>query len=314
MSTSSNLPRYQGRRTRSYVAPKDAAEIVNFAIDLKRPILVEGEPGCGKTRLAYSIAEELGLGDPVHITVKSTSRAQDLLYRVNTLKRFQDAQNPGDTEAQFLYPYLSLGPLGEAINSKRRRVILIDEVDKADIDFPNDLLEVFDRLRFKIDDLPDAEVRPCEDRNGFGREVIGDEAAPPIVVITSNREKRLPEPFLRRCLYIRMKFPFDETELVEIVKSNTPDIPDWNAEILTAAIQAFKQVRGVAEAMKMQKLPATGELIDWTRILYLKNETAEALKADPKNPPYWQTLFKTMPDLDKYASALASKTASEAKG
>src|SRR5271165_3195105 len=84
MSTSSNLPRYQGRRTRSYVAPKDAAEIVNFAIDLKRPILVEGEPGCGKTRLAYSIAEELGLGDPVHITVKSTSRAQDLLYRVNT--------------------------------------------------------------------------------------------------------------------------------------------------------------------------------------------------------------------------------------
>ena len=129
-----------------------------------------------------------------------------------------------------------------------------------------------------------AKVKACEDRNGFRREVIGDEAAPPIVAITSNREKRLPEPFLRRCLYIRMKFPFDETELVEIVKSNTPDIQDWNAEILTAAIQAFKQVRGVAEAMKMQKLPATDELIDWTRILYLKNETTEALKADPKNP------------------------------
>src|SRR5262249_43092322 len=151
-----------------------------------------------KTRLAYSIAAEKKLGEVIKITVKSTSRAQDLLYRLNVLRRLQDAQNPKNVQAQFVYPYLSLGPLGEAIHQGRRKVVLIDEIDKADIDFPNDLLDVLDTFSFQIDDLPPEEEAACRKQKGFGRIVTGNLNAPPIVLITSNREKRLPEPFLRR--------------------------------------------------------------------------------------------------------------------
>src|SRR6185436_9837412 len=134
---------------------------------LGRPILVEGEPGCGKTKLADSIAAEKSLGEPIRISVKSTSRAQDLLYRVNAMRRIQDAQNPQVTQARFTWPYITLEPLGRAIQAGHRCVVLIDEIDKADIDFPNDLLDVLDDFRFQIDELPNSEDAECRAQNGF---------------------------------------------------------------------------------------------------------------------------------------------------
>jgi len=291
---------YTGKGTDFYVAQDKVADIVNLAVALGRPLLVEGEPGCGKTMLAYSIAAEKGLGEPVKISVKSTTRAQDLLYRLNALRRLQDAQSRDNQRAQFLYPYLSLGPLGQAIQRKEPSVVLIDEVDKADIDFPNDLLDVLDRFSFQIEDLPPEEEALCREEKGFGRTVQGEPGKHPIVVITSNREKRLPEAFLRRCLYIRLRFPESTDELRDIVRKNTKLTEQELSEgVLRAATQSFLAVRSTAVG-NTQKPPSTGELIDWVRILHWKEETEESLAQDPALPPHWETLFKTMNDLDTY--------------
>lgn len=298
-------PLYTGKNTNFYVAPEKVADGVNLAIELGRPILVEGEPGCGKTMLAYSIADEKNLGDPIKISIKSTSRAQDLLYRMNSLHRLQDAQNPHSTEARFTYPYLSLGPLGKALHEHTRSVVLIDEIDKADIDFPNDLLDVLDNFSFQISDLPDEEEQQCITKHGFGKTIKSDEATQPIVVITSNKEKRLPEPFLRRCLYVRLKFPEDMAELHEIVRKNLK-IDELTDEILNAAIAAFSRVRKLALG-SAQKPPSTGELIDWVYILHKKGQTVEQLNESPELPPYWEFLFKNMGDIDAH-QAVAKKS------
>ena len=297
---------YTGRATDFYVAANGVADIVNLALDLGKPILVEGEPGCGKTQLAYSIAAELHLGEVVKIAVKSTSRAQDLLVRMNALRRLQDAQHRDVESAKFVYPYLSLGPLGKVIHSGERRVVLIDEVDKADIEFPNDLLEVLDNFSFQVDDLPpEEEAASLAREGGFGCTVNGNPDAPPIIVITSNREKRLPEPFLRRCLYVRVTFPQQPEELREIVRKNTRgSLDQLSDDVLNAAVVAFLRVRHLALG-KTQKPPTTSELVDWVRILHWKGVTPEALAADDATPPYWNTLFKTMSDLDAY-QALAT--------
>jgi len=301
-------PDYTGQGTDFYVASKEVADIVNLAVALNRPLLVEGEPGCGKTMLAYSIAKEKGLDDPIKISVKSTTRAQDLLYRLNALRRLQDAQSPKNEQARFLYPYLSLGPFGEAIHRKKRCVVLIDEVDKADIDFPNDLLDVLDRFTFQIEDLPSEEEEACRQEKGFGRIVSGEPGSYPIVVVTSNREKRLPEPFLRRCLYVRLRFPEDPAALRDIVRKNTRLTAEkLGEEVLNAAIQSFLAIRNAAVGTT-QKPPSTSELIDWVMILHRKQETAESLSKDPTLPPYWQTLFKTMGDLDSYGTLAQRKT------
>jgi MoxR-like ATPase len=293
-------PKYTGRGTDFYVASKNVVDIVNLAIELNRPILVEGEPGCGKTQLAYSIAAEKKLGDVTKITVKSTSRAQDLLYRMDALRRLQDAQNPNNERAQFVYPYLSLGPLGEAIHKRIRKVVLIDEIDKADIDFPNDLLDVLDTFSFQIDDLPLEEEQACMKEKKFGRIVKGNLEAPPIVVITSNREKRLPEPFLRRCLYARVRFPETTEELQDIVRKNTKLASSELSEIvLNTAVVSFLKVRQLALG-STQKPPSTSELIDWVLILHWNGVSAETLNNSDVRPPNWETLFKTMTDLDTY--------------
>src|SRR5271165_5928502 len=154
-------PLYTGKATDFYYAPPNVAAIVNLAVALKRPLLVEGEPGCGKTRLAYSVAAEKGLPSPTKISVKSTSRAKDLLYTVNSLRRLQETQIKEVTDARYTYPYILLGPLGRAIGNGQRLVLLIDEVDKADIDFPNDLLDVLENFTFQIEDLPPEEDEDC---------------------------------------------------------------------------------------------------------------------------------------------------------
>jgi MoxR-like ATPase len=301
-------PEYTGTATDFYVAPPDVADKVNLAVALNRPVLVEGEPGCGKTMLAYSVAAEKGLGRPVKIAVKSTSRAQDLLYRVNALRRLQDAQSPNSERAQFIYPYLSLGPLGRAIQEGRRAVVLIDEVDKADIDFPNDLLDVLDDFTFQIEDLPEEEEELCRKEKGFGRTVsVGAGGQRPIVFITSNREKRLPEPFLRRCLYVRLRFPDTAEELTEIVLKNTRQTTvEINRGLLDAAVAAFRRVRASAVGTA-QKPPTTSELIDWVKILHWREAATDDLKGDTLLPPYWELLFKNMADLD------AHKTLAEAR-
>ena len=293
-------PLYTGTNTDFYVATPDVAETVNLAVHLGRPILVEGEPGCGKTRLADSIASEKNLGEPVRISVKSTTRAQDLLYRLNAIRRLQEAQNPNFENARYTWPYISLGPLGQAIHDGVRRVVLIDEVDKADIDFPNDLLEVLDRFEFQIEDLPVEEEELSFLHKGWRRTVRGN-AARPIVVITSNREKRLPEPFLRRCLYIRLKFPDNAEVLRDIIEKNTRrPVAQWNRDILTKAVESFLAVRKLALDGNAQKPPTTSELIDWVQILYWKNVTPEELASTPLKPPAWETLFKTLSDLELY--------------
>lgn len=305
-------PLYSGDKTDFYLASPNVAESVNLAIYLNRPILVEGEPGCGKTMLAYSIAAEKGLGEPTKISIKSTSRAQDLLYRMNSLRRLQDAQSQTNPNAPFIYPYLSLGPLGKALHEPKRSVVLIDEIDKADIDFPNDLLDVLDKFSFEISDLPPEEETQCETKHGWGRIIKSDAATQPIVVITSNREKRLPEPFLRRCIYVRLLFPKTADELRDIVRKNTKLTTDeMNDEILKAAIDAFLKVRTRA-AGSAQKPPSTSELIDWVRILKWKGKTIEELTQNPELPPYWQLLFKNMSDIDAH-EAVTKTQPGEAK-
>ena len=293
-------PKYTGKGTDFYLASDDVAEVVNLAVDLDRPILVEGEPGCGKTMLAYSIAAEKQLPAVIKISVRSTSQPNELLYNVNSLRRLQDAQDSNNVDARFIFPYLNLGPLGQAIQQQQRCVVLIDEIDKADIDFPNDLLDVLDGFSFDIDALPPEEEDACRQRHGFGRTIASETNAHPIVVITSNREKRLPEPFLRRCLYVRLPFPDDPGELRDIVeKNNQGSVQEMDEAILSAAVESFRGIRQLSIG-NTRKPPSTSELIDWVKILFWKGENVESISQDKYLPPYWKMLFKTMNDLDVY--------------
>ncbi len=299
---------YTGQGTDFYLTTPTVADTVNLAIALNRPLLVEGEPGCGKTMLAYSIAAELGLDEPVKIVVRSTSRAQDLLYRVDALRRLQDAQNPLLETARHIYPYLSLGSLGRALHEPVRRVVLLDEIDKADIDFPNDLLNVLDTFSFDIDDLPEEEEKQALAAHGFGRHVKSDVPSRPVIVITSNREKRLPDPFLRRCLYIRLLFPTEAGELRRIVEKNIKEpLAGQNAGLMQTAVETFLGIRETALLNDVNKAPTTSELIDWVKILYWKGKTPASLKEKPYLPPYWELLFKDMNDLDLYRAVAQAR-------
>jgi MoxR-like ATPase len=223
------------------------------------------------------------------------------------LRRLQESQNQNlAARASFVYPYISLQPLGRAIQAGHPTVVLLDEVDKADIDFPNDLLDVLE-FAFDIEDLPDEESAQCARERGFSRTVRSVPGLRPIVVITSNREKQLPEPFLRRCLYLELVFPNDELLLTKIVRKNTGVGPErLSEELIKSAVRKFIEVRGKAIAVGAdQKPPATSELIDWIKVLHWRGQEPEQIAKGELRPPYWEILFKTKADLHAYKAQTA---------
>jgi MoxR-like ATPase len=274
-----------------YLADKRLADAVNMAIVLRRPLLVKGQPGCGKTRLAGSIAYELGL--PLREWyVKSTSRARDGLYTIDMVRRLQDAAT-NNPKAQRIDPYVRFGSLGEALRTEAESVLLIDEIDKADIDFPNDLLRELDEKKFTIEELDD-EFADSEGSTSLKKTYEATVA--PIIVITSNDEKELPDAFLRRCLFFYIEFPGRE-QLIEIAKVNVPELK-LNIRLVEKAVDRLEQIRAKGN---FRKAPATSELIDWIRILHHWGvDFAELDKAARLTDlPHWQVLFKHQQDLKR---------------
>jgi len=236
----SDLHRFSG--TDTYLTNAALEHAVDCALALERPLLVKGEPGTGKTLLAQAVAEALSL-PIIHWPVKSTTRAQDGLYLYDTVQRLYDARF-GDGDVKDIRHYIKLGPLGRAFASEKRVVLLIDEVDKADLEFPNDLLHELDRMRFVIGETGDEIV--AKDR--------------PVVVITSNNEKELPDAFLRRCVFHFIDFP-DQELMKRIVRVHHPNIED---ELVDQAVVAFYELRDLP---RLRKRPSTSELVDWIAVL-----------------------------------------------
>jgi MoxR-like ATPase len=284
-----------------YIPNRGLVDAVNMTLVLHRPLLVKGPPGCGKTRLARAIADQLHL--PIYNWyVKSTSRAQDGLYSIDVVRRLQDA-HLGKEKAQSLIPYLRFGALGQAIRSGQECVVLIDEIDKADIDFPNDLLRELDLMEFTIEELDSAALTEDEKRQGHRREYKA--AVPPIVIVTSNDEKELPDAFLRRCLFYYIDFP-EPHQLEQIVRANL-DGGHVDASLISNAGHLLRRFRSLKE---LRKLPATSELIDWVRILLSWGIAAEALQPDMKlgEAPFWQVLFKYREDQRRVEDESAATT------
>ncbi len=263
--------------TSSYLTSEALESAVNVALALERPLLVKGEPGTGKTLLAEAIAEGLGMR-LLRWHVKSTTRAQDGLYVYDTVQRLYDSRfNDGDVKD--IKRYIKLGPLGQAFAAEERVVLLIDEVDKADLEFPNDLLHELDRMRFFI-----AET---------GEEIVAKQR--PVVIITSNNEKELPDAFLRRCVFHFIDFP-EKSLMKEIVAVHHPKLEE---SLVDQAINTFFQIR---EMRRLRKRPSTSELIDWISALKLSGIKSVKLE---KNLPFLGTLLKKEQDLVAYADQIA---------
>ncbi|MEK6607144.1 MAG: MoxR family ATPase [Myxococcota bacterium] len=273
------IVRNEFRGTESYIASQELQGAVNVAMALARPLLVRGEPGTGKTLLARAIAEGLGL-DLITWHVKSTSKAHDGLYVYDTVQRLNDSRF-GDGQVSDIRKYIKLGPLGRAFASEELLVLLIDEVDKADMEFPNDLLHELDAMSFDIVETGDtvkAKKRP-------------------IVIITSNAEKELPDAFLRRCIFHYIAFP--ETELMrEIVRVHHPKLDD---ELLAQCLVRFYWVRDQAE---IRKRPSTSELIDWIGALLHGGIDREKLE---RELPFVGVLLKKEGDVEAIRKVAAGR-------
>ena len=261
--------------TDSYVATEDLMVAVNAAITLERPLLVKGEPGTGKTILAHEIAKSLG-APLIEWHVKSTTKAQQGLYEYDAVSRLRDSQL-GDEKVHDIRNYIRPGKMWEAFVAKERPVLLIDEIDKADIEFPNDLLLELDRMEFHVYETGEA-VKASQR---------------PIVIITSNNEKELPDAFLRRCFFHYIAFPDTET-MTEIVQVHFPDI---QKNLVRNALNAFFEVRDVPG---MRKKPSTSELLDWIKLLMAEDIPMEALKSENRKnliPPLYGALIKNEQDV-----------------
>lgn len=258
------------KSTSEYVASQALMASVNVAIALEKPLLIKGEPGTGKTMLAEAIASSLQK-KLVIWNVKSTTKAQDGLYVYDTIQRLYDGQF-GEEGVDNIAQYIKLGKLGEAFHSEEQVVLLIDEIDKADLEFPNDLLWELDQMEFYIHETK--ETIKAKQR--------------PIVIITSNAEKELPDAFLRRCIFHFIDFP-DAVLMEEIVKTHFPDIED---NLLKNAMEVFYQIRTLRD---VRKKPSTSELIDWIRALILSGVTLEDIKT---KLPFLGVMVKKDEDLE----------------
>ncbi|MBP6472826.1 MAG: MoxR family ATPase [Chloroflexi bacterium] len=293
-----------------YIPNANLIEAVNIAMDLERPLLLKGEPGCGKTRLAKAVADELNL-PYFEWPVKSTSRAQDGLYIYDTIGRLRDAQlaaNPSLNEAErariaqkFDNPreYILWGPLGEAFRSPKRAVLLIDEIDKADIDFPNDLLHELEDKSFTVQELPPAkDDQQTPDADGLIGNLVPAQQ-PPIIFITSNAEKELPAAFLRRCLFYYIKFPSPK-RLQEIVSLHL-ELDAADEPFLATAVAAFANLRLKMKNDKSAKKVSTSELIDWVKIMKLRyRQQAQPWPTFTDELLFPSVLLKTLTDYTSY--------------
>jgi MoxR-like ATPase len=265
--------RFEG--TERYIATGDLGMAVNPAVTLARPLLIKGEPGTGKTQLAIEVAT--ALNRPLfEWHVKSTSKAQQGLYEYDAVSRLRDSQL-GDARVADISHYIVRGKLWEAFESEVQPVLLIDEIDKADIEFPNDLLRELDRMEFYVYET---------------RQLIKARHRP-IIIITSNNEKELPDAFLRRCFFHYIRFP-DQDTMSRIVEVHYPNL---KRELLAEALGAFYQVR---ETPGLKKKPSTSELLDWIKLLLAEDVPPEALRSDDSKkaiPPLYGALLKNEQDV-----------------
>jgi MoxR-like ATPase len=263
------------KSTERYIASRDLEVAVNASVTLQRPLLVKGEPGTGKTVLAHEVAE--ALGHPlIEWHIKSTTKAQQGLYEYDAVSRLRDGQL-GDERVHDIANYIVRGKLWDAFEADEPVVVLIDEVDKADIEFPNDLLLELDRMQFFVYET---------------RKTITAKHRP-VVIITSNNEKELPDAFLRRCFFHYIRFPDRET-MERIVQAHYPDI---RKDLTREALNVFFQVR---EVPGLKKKPATSELLDWLKLLMVEDLPVEALRTNEKQPvipPLYGALLKNEQDV-----------------
>ncbi|WP_334065780.1 AAA family ATPase [Nereida ignava] len=260
--------------TDGYVATDDLTVAVNAAVTLQRPLLVKGEPGTGKTELALQVARALKT-PIIEWNIKSTTRAQQGLYEYDAVSRLRDSQL-GDPKVNDVSNYIRKGKLWEAFDAPERVVLLIDEIDKADIEFPNDLLQELDKMAFHVYET--------------GQTVQATHR--PIVIITSNNEKELPDAFLRRCFFHYISFPDPET-LKQIIAVHHPTI---KGDLLNAALTQFYEIR---ETDGLKKKPSTSEVLDWLKLLLAEDLTAQDLKRDGANalPKIHGALLKNEQDV-----------------
>jgi MoxR-like ATPase len=261
--------------TEQYLTSASLEAAVQCALVLERPLLVRGEPGTGKTQLAEAIAKALNMR-LIHWPVKSTTRAQDGLYVYDTVQRLYDSRF-GDGDVKDIRRYIKHGPLGQAFAAEKRVVLLIDEIDKADVEFPNDLLHELDRMRFTVTET--------------GDEIVARER--PVVVITSNAEKELPDAFLRRCIFHFIEFP-DRELMTRIVRVHHPDL---DQTLLEQSLKAFYSLR---DLQGIRKRPSTSELIDWIAVLRRAGIASIELEA---GMPFLGALLKREQDLLAFAEA-----------